>query len=107
MSKPVKLPIRQFIELFPKAPFHFDATLHKPDHFPSADNLWKPGIRWQTMRWQSTSLGLKFENQGTVDQPKIALSVWSENKLVSQFLKRLADEITYRCNLQLDLTEFT
>jgi 3-methyladenine DNA glycosylase/8-oxoguanine DNA glycosylase len=107
MSKPVKLPSRQLIELFPKAPFHFDATLHKPDHFPSADNLWEPGIRWQTMRWQSTPLGLKFANQGTVDQPKIALSVWSENKLDSQFLKRLADEISYRCNLQLDLTEFT
>jgi 3-methyladenine DNA glycosylase/8-oxoguanine DNA glycosylase len=107
MPKPVKLASRQLIELFPKAPFHFDATLHKPDHFPSADNLWEPGIRWQTMRWQNTSLGLKFENQGTVEQPKIALSVWSENKLDSQFLKRLADEITYRCNLQLDLTEFT
>ena len=107
MNRPVALEVRQMIELFPKAPFHFDATLHKPDHFPSADNAWEPGVRWQTMRWQGIPLGLKFENQGTLEQPKIALSVWSPDHLETDFLKRLADEITYRYNLHLDVTEFT
>ena len=27
------------VELRPRAPFHFDSTMHKPDHFPSRDNL--------------------------------------------------------------------
>jgi len=49
------------IALAPRAPFHFDATMHKPDHFPAADNAWVPGVRWQTMRWQGSALGLKFE----------------------------------------------
>ena len=35
------------VELAPTPPFHFDSTLHKPDHFPSADNEWQPGVRWQ------------------------------------------------------------
>ena len=106
MSKPLVLEAKQVIELVPKAPFNFDATMHKPDHFPSADNEWEPGIRWQTMLWQNVPLGLKFENQGTIDRPGIALSIWSRDELSRDFLDGLTDEISYRCNLQLDLTEF-
>jgi 3-methyladenine DNA glycosylase/8-oxoguanine DNA glycosylase len=106
MSKPLVLKDKHVIELFPQAPFNFDATMHKPDHFPSTDNEWEPGIRWQTMLWQHTVLGLKFENQGTVDRPRISLSIWSRDELGQDFLDGLTDEISYRCNLQLDLTEF-
>lgn len=94
------------VELVPTAPFNFDATLHKPDHFPSADNDWEPGVRWQTMLWQKTPLGLKFENQGTVDQPGISLSIWSNEALDEEFLASLEAEINYRYDLQLDMTEF-
>lgn len=107
VSKPVFLEFKQVVALFPKAPFNFDATMHKPDHFPSADNDWKPGIRWQTMLWQKAPLGLKFENQGTMDQPRISLSIWSQHELDQNFLNGLTDEINYRYNLQLDLTEFS
>lgn len=27
----------------PVAPFNFDATFHKPAHFPSGDNFWELG----------------------------------------------------------------
>ena len=106
MSNPLVLEVKRTIELLPKAPFNFDATMHKPDHFPSADNEWKPGIRWQTMLWQNVPLGLKFENRGAIDRPVISLSVWSRDELGQDFLNGLTDEINYRCNLQLDLTEF-
>ena len=106
MSKPMVLELRRPIELSPKAPFNFDATIYKPDHFPSADNEWKPGIRWQTMLWQKKSLGLKFEDRGTVDRPKISLSVFSKDKLSQNFLDNLTHEINYRYNLQVDLSEF-
>ncbi len=106
MPTPIALPARRTIELIPTAPFHFDATLHKPDHFPSADNAWEPGVRWQTMRWEGRSLGLRFESRGTVDEPAIALTIWSEEALSPGFLDRLVAEIEYRYNLRLDLTEF-
>ena len=106
MTTTKTLPIKHVIDLYPKAPFNFDATLHKPDHFPSADNAWEPGIRWQTMRWQRQALGLKFENQGTTAQPKVALSIWSARQLDQSFLEQLATEINYRYNLQLDLADF-
>ena len=93
-------------DLFPTAPFHFDATMHKPDHFPTADNEWQPGMRWQTMRWQGRLLGLKFENRETVEQPHIRLTVWSNDPLSQEFLNGLLAEIGYRYSFRLDLREF-
>jgi len=92
--------------LFPAAPFNFDATMHKPDHFPAADNAWEPGVRWQTMRWQGKPLGLKYENQGMVDQPKVLLTIWSQERLTRQLIDGLIDEINYRHNFDLDLGAF-
>jgi 3-methyladenine DNA glycosylase/8-oxoguanine DNA glycosylase len=106
MSDSVFLPIRHVEDLVPTAPFHFDATLHKPDHFPSRDNDWVPGTRWQTMLWQGKPLGLKIEDKGTIDRPRMSLSVWSEEELDRDFLAGLTAEISTRWNLQLDLAEF-
>ena len=96
MSKRVSLRIKYVLELLPKAPFSFDATMHKPDHFPSKDNEWQPGIRWQTMLWRGEPLGLKLENQGTVDLPSVTLSIWSEEDLPQPFIKELVEEINNR-----------
>jgi 3-methyladenine DNA glycosylase/8-oxoguanine DNA glycosylase len=93
-------------ELFPRPPFNFDATLHKPDHFPAADNIWEPGVRWQTMLWQGEPLGCKFEDRGTVDDPRVALTVWSREELSRSFRDSLLAEIDYRYNFQLDPAEF-
>jgi len=106
VSKSMILKFKRIIELFPKAPFNFDATMHKPDHFPSADNVWEPGIRWQTMIWKKVPIGLKFENQGTIDNPRVSLSIWSQDVLGQDFLNSITDEIKYRHYFQLDLTEF-
>jgi 3-methyladenine DNA glycosylase/8-oxoguanine DNA glycosylase len=102
----VALSARHVIELRPTAPLHFDASMHKPDHFPSADNAWQPGVRWQTMRWEGVPLGLKFENRGTVDRPCVGLSIWAEGELSPAFLASLKAEIVYRYNLDLDLGAF-
>ncbi|RPI86655.1 MAG: hypothetical protein EHM41_07740 [Chloroflexi bacterium] len=94
------------LHLNPTPPFNFDASLHKPDHFPSADNCWQPGVRWQTMRWQNKVLGLKLENQGSVDEPEVRCSIYAHEPLEDNFLEELQDEIEFRYNLQMDLTEF-
>ena len=106
MGERTVLEFKHSVELFPRAPFNFDATMHKPDHFPSSDNEWEPGIRWQTMQWQDRFLGLEFENEGTIDRPRLVLSVYSRDDPGSNFLDGLVDEITYRYSLQMDLTEF-
>lgn len=106
MGKALVLKKKQVVELCPCAPFNFDASLHKPDHFPSADNAWEPGTRWQTMRWRGERLGCKFQNAGTVAHPRISLSIWSQRGLPSDFLQSLIAEINYRYSFQQDLSEF-
>jgi 3-methyladenine DNA glycosylase/8-oxoguanine DNA glycosylase len=106
MSEPVCLEHRWSTELFPKPPFNFDATLHKPDHFPATDNVWEPGVRWQTMLWRGEPLGCKFEDRGTINEPLVTLTVWSRKKLSQPFCDSLLAEIDYRYNFQLDLAEF-
>src|SRR3990167_55329 len=93
-------------ELSPLAPFNFDATFHKPDHFTSGDNLWEVGTRWQTWTWRETCLGISFKNIGSTVSPKIEISIYSENKLDKEFINSLIYEIKYRYNLELDLTSF-
>jgi len=95
------------LRLTPRAPFHFDATLHKPDHFPSGDNLWEPGVRWQTARWGGEPLGLRLTNAGSADDPAIDVTVWSRRALDDRFVAGLGAELRYRLNLDLDLGPFT
>lgn len=102
----MKLSIHQQILLRPTAPFAFDPTFHKPDHFTTGDNEWQPGIRWQTLLWNGKPLGLKFINEGNIDNPSIALHIYSNVKLPQKPVNILAREISYRYNLDIDLRPF-
>lgn len=94
------------VALTPTIPFAFDSTFHKPDHFTSGDNQWQPGIRWQTWFWQGKQLGLKFINQGTAKKPQILVEIYYSTDLSPSFIKSLSEEIEYRFNLNLDLSDF-
>lgn len=102
----MKLSVHQQILLRPTAPFTFDPTFHKPDHFATGDNEWQPGIRWQTWLWSGKPLGLKFVNEGNVDNPPIKLHIYSNAKLPQKSLDFLSHEIRYRYNLDIDLRPF-
>jgi len=90
------------LELEPTEPFAFDATFHKPDHFPSQDTEWKPGFRWQTMLFQGRRLGLRIEDAAA----RIRVGVWADGRLSRPLLGELADELSWRANLALDLGDF-
>jgi len=104
--KVMKISHKVVKEILPLAPFNFDATFHKPDHFTSGDNLWEPGTRWQTWVWNDKCLGIRFKNIGSNLQPKIEISIYSDETLDKGFIDSLVDEIKYRYNLELDLTSF-
>lgn len=106
MKKPIKLKLQKIIKIKPTKPFAFDPTFYKPDHFPSEDNYWEPGTRWQTWNWRGKCLGIKFSNKGTVEKPLIEIRIFAKNKLSKDFVDSLIREIKYRYNLDLDLTEF-
>jgi len=106
MKRPVKLTHKKVVEVKPVSPFAFDATMHKPDHFPSQDTDWVKGCRWQTTLWNGQCLGLKFINAGTIKRPKVNLEVYSKNKLTPGFINGLTDEINYRYDFQVNLSDF-
>jgi hypothetical protein len=102
----MKLRKAQTIEIIPSAPFDFDSTFHKPDHFTTGDNFWQPGTRWQTWRWRGEPLGLKFQNTGTVDHPALQVSVYAKERADNDSCKSLVKKSEYRYNLDLDLSGF-
>ncbi len=92
--------------LIPSSPFHFDYTFHKPDYFPSGDVHWEPGTLWQTWLWEDKRVGLKFLDKGEVDEPALIVEVYSQSHLAEGFLASLMEEVRYRYNLDLDLSDF-
>jgi 3-methyladenine DNA glycosylase/8-oxoguanine DNA glycosylase len=101
-----ELALQTEIDMAPTPPFDFDSTFHKPDHFTSGDNYWEPGVRWQTWYWQGQQLGLKFINQGTRSKPKMNVEVYHAGSLNAAFLDSLMEEVRYRYNLDLGLSDF-
>ena len=106
MGKIINLNKKFSVTLKPVTPYNFDATIHKPSHFPSSDNEWKKGKYWITMVWRGKYLGLKLEDKGTIAKPKIKLTVYSKGTLSKEFKQGLIPEIKWRFNLKQDISEF-
>jgi DNA-3-methyladenine glycosylase II len=90
------------LDLVPTQPFAFDATFHKPDHFPSQDSAWEPGVRWQTLRLGDQLLGLRIEDAA----PCVRAHVWARGRVSGPLLGTVAEELSWRANLHLDLADF-
>ncbi|MFA5773523.1 MAG: hypothetical protein WC908_02510 [Candidatus Paceibacterota bacterium] len=101
-----KLKLQKTIKIRPLKPFSFDSTFHKPGHFTSGDNFYEKGIRWQTWNWQGKTLGIKFSNKGTVDNPLVEIKIYANKKLLNNFILSLIEEIKYRYNFDYNLNDF-
>jgi len=101
-----KLKLQKTFKIKPKKPFAFDPTFYKPDHFTSGDNYYEKGIRWQTWNWQGETLGIKFSNRGTIDNPLIEIKIYANKKLSDDFIFSLIEEIKYLYNFDYDLDDF-
>lgn len=93
-------------DLHPTAPFNFDGTVHHPDYFPSPDNDWQPGLAWWTLRLDEQTYGLKLEEAGSVDTPRLHLTLFADHPTSAAEAQAVADEIGYELDLYLDLSEF-
>lgn len=90
------------LDVVPTQPFAFDPTFHKPDHFPSQDSAWEPGVRWQTLRLGNQPFGLRIEDA----TPHVRVHVWARGRVSGQLLDTVAEELSWRANLRLDLADF-
>lgn len=102
----MELKNKSTIEIVPTSPFHFDSTFYKPGHFPSSDTKWEPGKRWQTALWKKKSLGLIYKDASVKGSPKVIVEIYSEDRPSQEFIESLKEEIVWRFNLNLNLSEF-
>lgn len=105
-SLPLVLNRKKSLFLEPRSPYHFDANFHKPSHFPSSDSAWEEGKHWITIVWKGRRLGLKFENRGTVNDPKFKLTIYSRDPLSESYVRNIVREIRWRSNLDQDISDF-
>jgi 3-methyladenine DNA glycosylase/8-oxoguanine DNA glycosylase len=90
----------------PSSPFHFDGTFHKPSHFPAPLDAWQPGKFWTAMRIGARVYGIRITNAGTMSKPKLRIDVFLDRKPAASELHALRTEISWRFDLETDLTEF-
>ncbi len=92
--------------LSPTNPFNFNATLHKPSHFPDQLTISEKDRFWQTMRLNNGAFGIKMENVGKTNKPKIKLTIFSKSKLTENKIDYVKKELSWRYDLGADLSEF-
>jgi len=96
------------IIIYPKSPFHFDDTFHKPSHFPNKLKLedWEPGKYWQSIRIGKQLYGVKIEEKDSSLKPQLSITLFSQNNLATTELAIIKKELVWRFELDRDLTEF-
>ena len=92
--------------IIPSSPFHFDGTFYKPSHFPDGLTNWQPNKYWQTIRINKKLFGLKIEDKGKIQKPKIKVSVFYNQKISDNEIETIKQEIIWRFGLNADLREF-
>ncbi len=102
----MKLTHRKAFIIYPKSPFHFDGTFHKPSHFPDKLDDWENGKYWQAIRIGKRLFGLKIENKGETQKPKIKVSVFYNKNISDKEIESIKQEIIWRFDLDADLKEF-
>jgi N-glycosylase/DNA lyase len=90
----------------PTPPFNFDCTVYVPHYFPTPDFAWQPGTMWQTLNFNDTLMGLRMENKGRIDNPKIKLTIYSETKLSEENTGKVVEELNWKYGLNEDISEF-
>lgn len=102
----VELKYKTIIELKPKAPYNFDATVFKPAHYPDPLKIYEIGKYWFAMRFENKIYGIKMESLGTTDKPKIKITIFSKFNITKDEAKKVIDELDFRFEFSRDISEF-
>lgn len=102
----MKLTHQKTSTLYPKPPFNFDGTVNPFPHFPTPDFEWKKGICWQTMNFDNKFLGIRMENKGKTNKPKIKLTIYSRNKLTKHEIENILNELNWRYGFNENISGF-
>lgn len=104
--KAVELKYKTSVELKPKAPYNFDATVFKPAHYPDPLKFYETGKYWFAMRFEDRIYGIKMESLGTTDRPKIKITIFSKFNIAKEESEKVIDELDFRFEFGRDISEF-
>jgi len=90
----------------PYPPFNFKYTVYKPSHFPTPVFEYRNSEFVQTMNFEGNVYGIKLKNLGSVNQPKISITIFSSGKIKADLKDRIIDELSWRYGFNEDLSEF-
>jgi len=92
--------------IHPIPPFNFDGTVHVPHYFPTPDFEWHHNMMCQTLNLDKRLFGLRLENRGVVNKPRIRLTVYSKNKPTPNVMERVVEELNWRYGFYEDISDF-
>jgi 3-methyladenine DNA glycosylase/8-oxoguanine DNA glycosylase len=93
--------------IYPKKPYNFDATIYKPSHYPSKLNFYEIGKYWFVLKLKNRIYGIKMENLGDVEKPKIKICIFSDTHISKTELKEVLKELEFRFEFNKDISEFS
>ena len=94
------------ITLKPIPPYNFDSTFFKPSHYPDPLEIHELGRHWFVLRLGNKIYGIKLVNKGTINKPKVQVTIFSKTKLSRDEIKDIIEEVSYRFELQRDISAF-
>jgi N-glycosylase/DNA lyase len=62
---------------------------------------------WQTLNLKGTTLGVKMVSLGTIEKPKVKLTIHSEAKLSNMDTKKVVEEFNWKYGLNEDISQFS
>ena len=104
--KAIELKHKNVIELEPKAPYNFNATVFKPAHYPGPLNIYETNKYWFAIRFEKKIYGIKMQSLGTIKIPKIKITIFSKSKIAKEEFNKIIDELDFRFEFNRDISEF-
>lgn len=109
LKKAKEAELRFIAELDAVSPYNFELSVHEPSgwHWLTPLEQFSDGVIWTAMRLSSEKLvGLRMKFVGTVEHPRISLSIFSEEKLDNGEEREALNKVFFAAALREDITEF-
>ncbi len=104
----MKLTYASRFEILPTAPFDFRLTVKRPAGWSlfNAGEIYEDGTLWTATRLLETVIGLKLKFLGTVENPRVLATVFTQRPLPAQKKREMKSALEILTGADQDLREF-